>query len=221
MIIGDWRSGSWLLVNQSITDQATNDQKWTKRHSSNKPKKGTSPRLTGWLLHYQEAVYNVAYRIMSQPQAAEDATQDAFISAYKSLNRFRGGSFKSWLMRIVTNSCYDELRRRKRRPQSSLDEMTEENESPAFLRSPDEGPEGQQQRVELAQAIEECLAGLPDDQRVTAVLCDIEGYDYNEIAQITSSTLGTVKSRISRAALQTARLFARRSGTFTGGISSR
>ena len=151
------------------------------------------------VLHYQEAVYNVAYRIMGQPQAAEDATQDAFISAYKSLNRFRGGNFKSWLMRIVTNSCYDELRRRKRRPQSSLDEMTEENESPAFLRSPSDGPESQQQRVELAQAIEDCLQGLPDDQRVTAVLCDIEGYDYNEIAQITTATLGTVKSRISRA----------------------
>ncbi len=161
--------------------------------------KGDIAAFNRLVLHYQETVYNVAYRIMGQPQAAEDATQEAFISAYKSLNQFRGGSFKSWLMRIATNNCYDELRRRKRRPQSSLDEMTEENESPAFLRSPDEGPEGQQQRVELAQAIEDCLGGLPDDQRVTAVLCDIEGYDYNEIAQITSSSLGTVKSRISRA----------------------
>jgi RNA polymerase sigma-70 factor, ECF subfamily len=161
--------------------------------------KGDIAAFNRLVLHYQEMVYNVAYRIMGQPQAAEDATQEAFISAYKSLNQFRGGSFKSWLMRIATNNCYDELRRRKRRPQSSLDEMTEENESPAFLRSPNEGPEGQRQRVELAQAIEDCLGGLPDDQRVTAVLCDIEGYDYNEIAQITSSSLGTVKSRISRA----------------------
>jgi len=161
--------------------------------------KGDIAAFNRLVLHYQEMVYNVAYRIMGQPQAAEDATQDAFISAYNSLNQFRGGSFKSWLMRIVTNSCYDELRRRKRRPQSSLDEMTEEYESPAFLRSPNDGPESYQQRVELAQAIEDCLEGLPDDQRVTAVLCDIEGYDYNEIAHITSATLGTVKSRISRA----------------------
>ena len=161
--------------------------------------KGDIAAFNRLVLHYQETVYNVAYRIMNQPQAAEDATQDAFISAYKSLNQYRGGSFKSWLLRIVTNSCYDELRRRKRRPQSSLDEITEENESPAFLRSPNVGPEGQQQRVELAQAIEDCLESLPDDQRVTAVLCDIEGYDYNEIAKITSATLGTVKSRVSRA----------------------
>ncbi len=88
------------------------------------------------VLHYQGLVYNVAYRIMGEPQAAEDATQEAFISAYKALNRFRGGSFKSWLMRIATNACYDELRRRKRRPQSSLDELTEDNESSRFLHSP-------------------------------------------------------------------------------------
>jgi RNA polymerase sigma-70 factor (ECF subfamily) len=151
------------------------------------------------VLHYQGLAYNVAYRIMGGPQAAEDATQDAFISAYKALNSFRGGSFKAWLLRIVTNSCYDELRRRKRRPQSSLDELTEDNESFPFLRSPDVGPEGMQQQRELVQAIERCLHELPDEQRVAAVLCDVEGYEYKEIADITSTTLGTVKSRISRA----------------------
>jgi RNA polymerase sigma-70 factor (ECF subfamily) len=136
---------------------------------------------------------------MGEPQAAEDATQEAFISAYKALNRFRGGSFKAWLLRIVTNSCYDELRRRKRRPQSSLDELTDDNESFAFLRSRTEGPEDYRQQVELVQAIEKCLQTLPDEQRVTAVLCDVEGYNYNEIADIEGISLGTVKSRISRA----------------------
>lgn len=151
------------------------------------------------VLHYQEQVYNVAYRIMGEPQAAEDATQEAFIAAYKALNRFRGGSFKSWLMRIVTNACYDELRRRKRRPQTSLDRITDENESFAFLRSPEEGPEKIQQRLEVMHAIEDCLQTLPDDQRITAVLGDVEGYDYQEIAGLTGVSLGTVKSRMSRA----------------------
>lgn len=151
------------------------------------------------VLHFQERVYNVAYRIMGEPQSAEDATQEAFISAYKSLNRFRGGNFKAWLMRIATNACYDELRRRKRRPQSSLDELTEDNESFAFLRSPGKGPEKQQMQSEMMGAIEECLQGLPDDQRVTAVLCDVEGYSYGKIAEITHVSLGTVKSRMSRA----------------------
>lgn len=161
--------------------------------------KGDVTAYNRLVLHYQEQVYNVAYRIMGEPQSAEDAAQEAFISAYKALNRFRGGNFKAWLLRIATNACYDELRRRKRRPQSSLDEITDDNESFAFLRSPDEGPEGAQQRMELVRAVEECLQGLPEDQRVTAVLCDVEGYDYNEIANITSVSLGTVKSRMNRA----------------------
>jgi RNA polymerase sigma-70 factor (ECF subfamily) len=152
------------------------------------------------VLHYQDRVYNLAYRIMGEPGAAADATQEAFISAYKSLGRFRGGSFKSWLLRIVTNACYDELRYRKRRPQSSLDEITEENESSALLHSEKTlGPEAHQQRAELVSAIELCLDDLPEDQRAATVLCDVEGYDYSEIAEIMSTSLGTVKSRISRA----------------------
>jgi RNA polymerase sigma factor (sigma-70 family) len=161
--------------------------------------KGDVTAFNRLVLHYQETAYNVAYRIMRDPQTAEDMTQESFISAYKSLNSFRGGSFKAWLMRIVTNSCYDELRRYKRRPQASLDELTEDNESAAFLRSPAVTPEGRQQQVELVEAIEHCLESLPDEQRMAAVLCDVDGYDYNEIAGIMSISLGTVKSRISRA----------------------
>ncbi|MCP4418484.1 MAG: sigma-70 family RNA polymerase sigma factor [Chloroflexi bacterium] len=162
--------------------------------------KGDVQAYNTLVLHFQQAVYNVAYRIMGEPQSAEDATQDAFISAYKSLNKFRGGNFKAWLLRITTNGCYDELRRRKRRPQSSLEGITDDNdESFAFLRDPEIGPEGRQQQMELIGAIEECLHNLPDDQRITAVLCDVEGYDYSEIASITDVSLGTVKSRMSRA----------------------
>lgn len=161
--------------------------------------KGDVAAFNRLVLHYQEVVYNVAYRIMGDPPSAEDITQETFITAYKSLNRFRGGSFKAWILRIATNRCYDELRRHKRRPQSSIDEIMDENESPAFLRSPDEGPEQHRQRVELAVAIERCLDGLPEDQRIAAVLSDIEGHDYQEIADIMSVSLGTVKSRLSRA----------------------
>src|SRR5258706_8119229 len=74
------------------------------------------------VLHHQTNVYNLAYRLTGEPHAAADATQEAFIAAYGHLSSFRGGSFKSWLMRIVTNACYDEMRRRKRRPAVSLDD---------------------------------------------------------------------------------------------------
>lgn len=161
--------------------------------------KGNIGAYNRLVLHYQDMVYNVAYRIMKDPASADDATQEAFISAYKAIRQFRGGNFKSWLLRIVTNSCYDELRRRKRRPQSSLDEITEEIESPSFMADNSDTPEEMRQRVELVDAVKRCLDELPDEQRVAAVLCDVEGHEYQEIAEIMSISLGTVKSRISRA----------------------
>lgn len=155
------------------------------------------------VLHYQNAVYNLAYRIMGEPAAADDVTQEAFISAYKAIKRFRGGSFKSWLMRIVTNACYDELRRRKRRPQSSLDQIVEVHESSPLLASEDnQSPEKFQQQSDLVAAIQHCLDSLPEEQRMAAVLRDVEGYDYREISDIMSISLGTVKSRLSRARLK-------------------
>ena len=165
----------------------------------NQAQKGDLTAFNRLVLEYQNMAYSVAYRIMGDPASSEDAMQEAFISAYKAIKRFRGGSFKSWLMRIVTNSCYDELRRRKRRPQSSLDELTDEYGDFDFMATDNPGPEKSQTGQELMQAIEECLQSLPDDQRIAAVLRDVEGYEYKEIADIMSTSLGTVKSRLYRA----------------------
>ena len=151
------------------------------------------------VLAFQDQAYGVAYRIMGDPAAAADITQDAMIAAYNALNSFKGGNYKAWLLRIVTNRCYDELRRRKRRPQSSLDAITDENESFSALEADQPSPESIEATNELLRAIQSCLEGLPDEQRIAAVLCDVEGYDYNEIARITRASLGTVKSRMSRA----------------------
>jgi RNA polymerase sigma-70 factor (ECF subfamily) len=149
------------------------------------------------VLHYQGGAFNLAYRLIGEPDAAADATQEAFISAYTHLSHFRGGSFKSWLMRIVTNACYDEMRRRKRRPVVSLDDMADGAE--LQLISPAESLESAAQRSALSRIIQDCLDGLPDEQRLVTVLCDIQSYDYQEIAAVTQVSLGTVKSRISRA----------------------
>src|SRR5512147_606610 len=73
------------------------------------------------VLHYQDALFNTARRILGDEEMAADATQEAFISAFRSLKSFRGGSFKAWLMRTITNAAYDELRRRKRRPTTALE----------------------------------------------------------------------------------------------------
>ena len=152
------------------------------------------------VLHFQTTAYNVAYRIMGDPDSAADATQDAFISAYKAINRFRGGSFRAWLMRIVTNACYDELRRRKRRPQSSLEAIYVEDEADSgSFASKSESPEGHAQRMDLQAAIAGCIEDLPEEQRTVSLLRDVEGYSYEEIAEVIGAAAGTVKSRLNRA----------------------
>ncbi len=153
------------------------------------------------VLRYQDLVYTVAYRITGNAASASDVTQEAFIAAFRKLHQFRGEHFKPWLLRIVTNACYDELRRAKRRPAASLDRLTEDGFEPEMLglsASP-VTPEAAVQQAELNAAIQDCLGALPEEQRVIAVLADVEEYPYAEIATITALPVGTVKSRLSRA----------------------
>jgi RNA polymerase sigma-70 factor (ECF subfamily) len=157
------------------------------------------------VLAYQDMVYNQAYRMMGEPAAAEDAAQDAFISAFRNLGSYRGGSFKAWLLRIVTNLCYDELRRRKRRPTlpiEPLDQDEEEIESPRWIADPGESPEEFAERAELAQALQRCLSNLPPEFLSVVTLVDIQGMDYTEAAQVVGTPLGTVKSRLARARMR-------------------
>ncbi len=154
------------------------------------------------VLAYQDMVFNQAYRMMSESEVAEDATQDAFIIAYRKLNTYRGGSFKAWLLRIVTNLCYDELRRRKRRPTTPLepiDQDDEEIESPRWMSDPAETPEETVERAELGRAIQRCMDELPAEFKAIVILVDIQGLDYAEAADASGSPLGTVKSRLARA----------------------
>jgi RNA polymerase sigma-70 factor (ECF subfamily) len=157
------------------------------------------------VLVYQDMVYSHAYRIIGEEESADDATQTTFISAYNHINSFRGGSFKAWLLRIVTNACYDELRRRKRRPTvplEPLDDTGEEVESAHWMVDPGDQPEDQIQRVELQRAIQHCLDRLPDEFRTTVVLVDIQGLDYFETSQAIGKPIGTIKSRLARARLR-------------------
>ncbi len=161
-------------------------------------KSGDLDSFNRLVLNYQGLAFNVALRIMGDEASAADATQEAFISAYRGLKRYRGGSFRAWLLRIVTNACYDELRRRKRRPAVSLEEMAEQ-EGALPVASPGGGPEAAAQRTELVRAIEDCLLGLSPEFRTVAVLVDVQGFDYQEVAETIGKPLGTVKSRLARA----------------------
>lgn len=149
---------------------------------------------------YEGRVYNLCYRMLGDPESAADAAQDSFLSAFRNLRSFRGGSFRSWMLRIATNTCYDMLRARKRRPTVSLDAESgdEDDSSPLQIADSGEAPDEFVLRRELASAIQRGLTTLPAEQRVILILSDIQGLAYEEIAQITNTNLGTVKSRLSR-----------------------
>jgi RNA polymerase sigma-70 factor (ECF subfamily) len=160
--------------------------------------KGDVRAFNQLVLLYQSMAYNVAYRILGDPDAAADATQEAFLSAYKAIKKFRGGSFKAWLLRIVTNACYDQLRVKKRRPTSSLDDLPVEAEHSHFLRDKSEAPDEMLERQELGRFLQSGISALPVEQRAVLVLSDVQGLSYQEVAEIMDLSLGTVKSRLSR-----------------------
>jgi RNA polymerase sigma-70 factor (ECF subfamily) len=167
--------------------------------------KGDLDAFNRLVLAYQDVLYNTALRILGDDALAADATQEAFISAFRSLNSYRGGSFKAWLMRTVTNACYDELRRQKRRPTVPIEPANdddEEIESPRWLADSSMSPSEQFEADELEHAIQHCLESLPVDFRVVVVLADIQGMDYTEVANMARAPLGTIKSRLARARLR-------------------
>ncbi|HEY1016873.1 MAG TPA: sigma-70 family RNA polymerase sigma factor, partial [Herpetosiphonaceae bacterium] len=149
---------------------------------------------------YEGRVYGLAYRMLGDAEAAADVAQETFISAYRSLHRFRDGSFAAWVLRIATNACYDALRSRKRRPTTSISSMMHDpDDQPPEFEDPAAGPDQVLLNRELSDEIQRGLLTLPDDQRVVLIMSDIQGFSYEEIAVATDVQLGTVKSRLSRA----------------------
>jgi RNA polymerase sigma-70 factor, ECF subfamily len=165
-------------------------------------KEGDLNSFNRLVLAYQDLVFTQACRLLNDDQAADDATQEAFISAFRSIRKYRGGSFRAWLLRIVTNACYDELRRRKRRPTTPLeplDDAGDEIESPAWIADTEETPEEVFERTELGNALQNCIEKLPTDFRTVLYLIDVQGLDYKEVSVVIEKPLGTVKSRLARA----------------------
>ena len=159
---------------------------------------------------YQGAAYALALRMLGDPDIAADVTQEAFFSAYRALGTFHGASFRAWLLRIVSNGCYDVFRARGRQPVTSLEAMLEHDDAtsssdsrlPAAMVDPSWSPEEATLRAEVITTIEAALLQLPPEQRLAVVLCDIQGMAYEEVARIMETPLGTVKSRIARARAQ-------------------
>jgi RNA polymerase sigma-70 factor (ECF subfamily) len=158
------------------------------------------------VLNYQQTVYGVVFRMLGNPDVAADVTQDAFIAAFRAIATYRGGSsFRAWLLRIASNLACDHWRRVQRHPAESLESLTEEDEphasdllSALAVTGPEGNPEERLLTQELQALIQQGIEQLPLEQRVAVVLCDIQGLSYEEIAETTKATLGTVRSRIAR-----------------------
>jgi RNA polymerase sigma-70 factor (ECF subfamily) len=167
---------------------------------------GDRSAFTHLMEHYQSACYGLAWRLLGDADQAADATQDAFVHAYDAIAKFRGGLFRSWMLRITANASYDILRRAQRRPTTALPDPDEGEAELPDVAAPD--PLAETARSELYVHLEAALRRLPEDQRTAVVLCDVYGMDYNQVASMTDSALGTVKSRIHRGRLRLRELLA-------------
>jgi len=167
---------------------------------------GDRGAFTQLVEHYQSACYGLAWRLLGDPDQAADAAQDAFVHAYDAIAKYRGGLFRSWLLRITANASYDILRRAQRRPTTTLPDAEAGEAELPDRSSPD--PAVEAGRAELYRHLDLALRRLPEDQRTAVVLCDVYGMDYGEVANATESALGTVKSRIHRGRLRLRELMA-------------
>jgi len=163
---------------------------------------------------YQDFLFSLVVRMVPDRDQASDAVQEAFFSAYRNMDGFRGGSVRSWLSRIAINAAMDTQRLRKRRPAEPYPELDDDSWQPPA--EADADPVTTTLTAERHRALNGALARITDDQRTAIVLFDVEGYDYAEIATMTGVSLGTVKSRIHRGRLALRGLLEDRMELFRG-----
>ena len=151
---------------------------------------------------YQEAVYRQAYWLLGEPEAAEDAAQEAFCRAYLKINTFNGESFRAWVLRITSNYCIDQMRRHALHTvlpfYVSCGQEEDDCDNECWL--PDESPLPEEllERSELSAAICQMMLKLAPKYRLPVILVDVQELNYEEAATVLNLKLGTFKSRLSR-----------------------
>jgi len=155
------------------------------------------------LVHkYQQKVYSLCYRFSGNYADANDLAQEAFIRVYHSIDKFHFKSaFSTWLFRVTSNVCLDEIRKKKRTHAVSLDSPMDTGEGEFYYHLPDDrfNPEKLTERRDVQETVHQMIQKLPNDQRLTLVLREIEGLSYDELADVLDVSVGTIKSRLSRA----------------------
>jgi RNA polymerase sigma-70 factor, ECF subfamily len=171
-------------------------------------KQGNLDAYNQLVLMHQDTVYNYVYSIIYNRQAAEDCTQEAFLKAFLHLRDHRGGSFRAYLLRIVRNACYDELRRSKSHtilPSVFQNHYGETLERQDLLAYPEISVEEKIEWAELRSTLRHHLDALPEKYRSVLVMVDLLDFDYAEASRSLNIPIGTVKSRLTRGRLQLSR----------------
>lgn len=150
------------------------------------------------VIRHERSVLNLCWRMLGTLPEAEDASQDSFIKAWTNAKSFKGGAVRPWLLRIATNTCYDVLRSKGRKPTGSLDALEFESEPGWSTQSDPVDPVRFAETGDLSRMLEAALAQIPDEQRLAVTLCDIQGLPLAEAAEVMEISLGTVKSRLFR-----------------------
>ena len=140
-------------------------------------------------------LYSVAYRLTGHHDDAQDLVQEVLLRVQRGLATFEPGSLEGWLSRITTNTFLDEVRRRRRRPLTTVADL------PEALVGIDVEPADELAKVHLPEEIQAALSSLPPEFRAAIVLCDVVGLDYAEIAEQLGVPIGTVRSRLHRGRL--------------------
>ncbi|MGD0087341.1 MAG: sigma-70 family RNA polymerase sigma factor [Verrucomicrobiota bacterium] len=165
-------------------------------------KRGDRVAFTELVEKYKQPVMNLVYRTLHDEAEAEDLAQVVFLQVYKSAKRYESrAKFSTWLFTIARNLCLNEIRRRSRHPADSLEEAHAEHEDQPRQQYEDKSSVAPPEKLlhgELAQKIEEALAGLPENQRTAILLCRQEELSYEEIAEILGCSLSATKSLIHR-----------------------
>lgn len=155
------------------------------------------------LIHkYQQKVYSLCYRYAGNHDDANDLAQEAFIRVYHSINKFHFKSaFSTWLYRVTSNVCLDEMRKKKRNSSVSLDSPLETEEGEMYFHLPDQkyNPEIMAEQKDVQQIVHNAIQELPREQKITILLREMEGFSYDEMAEVLEVSSGTIKSRLNRA----------------------
>lgn len=150
---------------------------------------------------YQKKIFNIALRMLGNYDDAGDLSQEVLIRIYKSIGSFKEqSSFSTWIYRITTNVCLDEIRKRKNRKIISLDEeiRLEDGEMKRQIESDEPSPEETAEAKDLKKIVNDAIGKLSEEHRIVIVLRDLQGLSYEEIAEVLKCPEGTVKSRINR-----------------------